>query len=52
MCRGIEGIKTILPFHRVVLEDEVFSAGRHTTDFVEKQNIIGKVRQRTKNSQG
>jgi len=46
----IEGIKTILPFHRVVLEDEVFSAGRHTTDFVERQNIIGKVRQRAKDA--
>jgi len=48
----IEGIETILPFHRVALEDEVFSAGRHTTDFVERQNIIGKVRERARNAKG
>jgi hypothetical protein len=34
------------------LEDEVFSAGRHTTDFVERQNIIGKVRERVRNAKG
>ena len=48
----IEGIETNLPFHRVALEDEVFSAGRHTTDFVERQNIIGKVRERARNAKG
>jgi acetyl-CoA carboxylase biotin carboxylase subunit len=44
----IEGIETSLPFHRVVLEDDVFNAGHHTTDFVEKQNIIGRVCDREK----
>jgi acetyl-CoA carboxylase biotin carboxylase subunit len=48
----IEGIETNLPFHRVALEDEVFNAGRHTTDFVERQNIIGRVRERVRNAKG
>lgn len=46
----IEGIETSLPFHRVVLDNEVFKTGRHTTDFVEKQNIIGRVRERARNA--
>jgi len=41
----LEGIKTILPFHRLALEDEVFISGRYTTDFVDKQNMVGKVRE-------
>ena len=40
----IEGVETILPFHRTVLEDACFGAGRYTTDFVEKQHIVEKVR--------
>jgi HD-like signal output (HDOD) protein len=31
---------------RVVLEDEIFKSGRHTTDFVAGRNIIQKVRER------
>jgi acetyl-CoA carboxylase biotin carboxylase subunit len=46
----IEGVKTTLPFHRLVLEDEVFRAGYHTTDFIKRQNIIGKVREQAKNT--
>ncbi len=30
----IEGIETTIPFHRRVLEDEVFLAGEATTDFI------------------
>lgn len=41
----IEGIKTNIPFHRTVMDDTVFQAGRHTTDFVEKRHIIKKVRE-------
>ena len=33
----IEGIKTTIPFHRAVLENEVFCAGEATTDFIETQ---------------
>jgi len=44
----IEGIKTVLPFHRVALEDPVFNSGRYTTDFIQKQNIIGKLKEMEK----
>ena len=33
----IEGIATTLPFHRRVLDNEVFCAGEATTDFIETQ---------------
>jgi len=33
----IEGIQTTIPFHRRVLENEVFCAGEATTDFIETQ---------------
>lgn len=33
----IEGIRTTLPFHRRVLDNEVFCAGQATTDFIETQ---------------
>ena len=33
----IEGIETTIPFHRRVLENEVFRAGEATTDFIETQ---------------
>ena len=40
LARGefkIEGIATTLPFHRRVLDNEVFRAGEATTDFIETQ---------------
>jgi acetyl-CoA carboxylase, biotin carboxylase subunit len=40
----IEGIETSLPFHRVALEDKQFISGEYTTNFVEKQEIVKKVR--------
>ena len=40
----VEGVKTTLPFHCVALEDDKFDAGRHTTDFVDSQDIIREVR--------
>ncbi len=33
----IEGIATTIPFHKRVLENEVFLAGEATTDFIETQ---------------
>ena len=33
----IEGIKTTIPFHKRVLENEVFVAGEAHTDFIEKE---------------
>jgi pyruvate carboxylase len=44
----IEGIETNLKFHRMALEDKLFSTGRYTTDFVEKQQIVSKVREQAK----
>lgn len=41
----IEGIKTNIPFHKVALEDEAFKRGDYTTNFVEEQGLIKKVRQ-------
>lgn len=43
----IDGINTSIPFHQVVLDDSSFNTGQYTTDFVVKQNIIQKVRDRT-----
>jgi acetyl/propionyl-CoA carboxylase alpha subunit len=41
----IGGIETNLPFHRMVLDDAVFNSGWYTTDFVEKQRIVARVRE-------
>ena len=35
--RVIEGIATTIPFHKRVLDNEVFLAGDATTDFIETQ---------------
>ena len=32
----IEGLVTIVPFHRLMLEDERFCAGEHTTDYLDE----------------
>jgi acetyl-CoA carboxylase biotin carboxylase subunit len=42
---SIGGLKTTIPFHRIVLEDDVFMAGQHTTEFVKEQNICRRVRE-------
>jgi acetyl-CoA carboxylase biotin carboxylase subunit len=44
----IEGIETTVPFHRVVLDDPLFNSGKYVTDFIEKQQIIQKVREQTR----
>ena len=33
----IDGIVTIVPFHRLILEDERFCAGRHTTKYLDER---------------
>lgn len=44
----IEGIKTNLPFHRLVLEDPQFISGQYCTDFIEKEQIVKRVREQGK----
>ncbi|GAA0468186.1 acetyl-CoA carboxylase biotin carboxylase subunit [Halococcus dombrowskii] len=34
---GIEGITTIIPFHRLMLDDEAFTAGEHTTNYLDEE---------------
>lgn len=46
----IEGIKTNILFHQVALDDEAFRRGDYTTNFVEEQGLIKKVRQILKES--
>jgi len=41
----VGGIKTTIPFHRIALENDVFIAGKHTTEFIKEQNIVKKVRE-------
>lgn len=48
----IEGIITNIPFHQVTLSDEEFANGTYTTDFIEKQQIVKKVREQVKKIQG
>ncbi|WP_132057782.1 acetyl-CoA carboxylase biotin carboxylase subunit [Halorussus amylolyticus] len=33
----IEGVVTIIPFHRVMLEDDAFVAGEHTTKYLDEE---------------
>jgi acetyl-CoA carboxylase biotin carboxylase subunit len=44
----IEGIVTNIPFHQITLADEEFNSGWYATDFIEKQQIVKKVRELTK----
>ncbi len=44
----IEGVKTIIPLHQLILQEESFKAGYHTTNFLEKQNMVQKLRERQK----
>ncbi|WP_435075910.1 acetyl-CoA carboxylase biotin carboxylase subunit [Halococcus sp. AFM35] len=34
---GIEGITTVIPFHRLMLGDEAFVAGEHTTNYLDEE---------------
>jgi acetyl-CoA carboxylase biotin carboxylase subunit len=40
----VEGIATNLPFHRAVLADEAFLAGRYDTGFVETSGVLRRLR--------
>jgi acetyl/propionyl-CoA carboxylase alpha subunit len=42
----VEGIQTILPFHREVMQDEQFQRGQYTTAFVEERGIVEKLKLR------
>jgi acetyl/propionyl-CoA carboxylase alpha subunit len=44
----IEGVETNILFHQVALDDDQFKSGEYTTDFIAKQNIVQKVRERAK----
>ncbi|HET7323272.1 MAG TPA: acetyl-CoA carboxylase biotin carboxylase subunit [Halococcus sp.] len=33
----IEGITTVIPFHRLMLTDEAFTAGEHTTNYLDEE---------------
>jgi acetyl-CoA carboxylase biotin carboxylase subunit len=46
----IEGIKTNLPFHRIALEDPLFVSGQYCTDFIEKQQMVKRVRDQERDS--
>jgi acetyl-CoA carboxylase biotin carboxylase subunit len=44
----IEGVETTILLHQVVLEDERFKSGEHTTDFIASRGIIQKVQERAR----
>ena len=44
----IEGIETNISFHRMVMDDPLFNTGKYTTDFIEKQQIVRKVREQAR----
>jgi acetyl/propionyl-CoA carboxylase alpha subunit len=44
----IEGIVTNIPFHQIALADEEFNNGWYATDFIEKQQIVKKLREQAK----
>jgi pyruvate carboxylase subunit A len=40
----IEGIQTVIPFHKVVMNDEEFIKGNIHTEFIQDRNILEKVK--------
>ncbi|MCS7098521.1 MAG: acetyl-CoA carboxylase biotin carboxylase subunit [Candidatus Methanomethyliaceae archaeon] len=40
----IEGIQTIIPLHKVVMDDEEFKKGRIHTEFIQERGILEKVK--------
>ncbi len=40
----IEGVETTIPFHKVVLSNKAFAKGDTTTNFIEKNNILGQLK--------
>ncbi|OGO31357.1 MAG: hypothetical protein A2Z29_10185 [Chloroflexi bacterium RBG_16_56_11] len=47
----IDGIETNLSFHRLTMDDALFKSGQYTTDFIERQEIVKKVREQKKAQQ-
>jgi acetyl-CoA carboxylase biotin carboxylase subunit len=41
----IEGVKTNIPFFKILLENEDFLAGNFTTDFIERAGLLEKIKQ-------
>ncbi len=39
----IKGVHTIIPFHRLMLTDQAFTEGRHTTDYLDEQVDPGRL---------
>jgi acetyl-CoA/propionyl-CoA carboxylase biotin carboxyl carrier protein len=39
----IEGVVTIIPFHRLMLEDDAFVAGEHTTKYLDEELDHGRI---------
>ena len=33
----IEGVTTVIPFHRLMLDDDAFSTGKHTTNYLDEE---------------
>jgi len=46
----IEGIKTNQPMLRIALEDPLFISGEYCTDFIERQQLVKRVREQQANS--
>jgi acetyl-CoA carboxylase, biotin carboxylase subunit len=42
----IEGVKTTIPFHKIVLEHPQFIKGKVTTSFIERYSILDKLRKK------
>ena len=47
----IEGIKTTIPIHKTIIEEENFIKGNISTDYIEKFGILQKMREREKKEQ-
>jgi pyruvate carboxylase subunit A len=47
----IEGIKTNIPFHEVVMGEENFVRGEYTTHYIEEHNILKRVQEYVQNNQ-
>ena len=43
----IEGVPTLIPFYKVLLENQSFLEGRLSTDFIERERIIETLEQKT-----
>jgi pyruvate carboxylase subunit A len=41
----ISGVKTNIPMHQVILDDEYFNRGEYTTHFIDERKILNKVKE-------